>query len=150
MSDVLFNQPRFAKLSTEFLREVGAGALLRALRDEGIGPSQTGAYVFCSFEYFESLRAELARVTVIADGRRCPECDTLRLEAGELRGEIEALARYKARLREIVDEQADDAGLWFEVWGSRLATAPEKYLQQELRRLHAAIEEHGDVGRRDG
>lgn len=39
------------------------------------------------------------------------------------------------QLRALVDEQAEDEGLWFEVM-----TAPEAYLQQELRRLHAAIE----------
>jgi hypothetical protein len=37
--------------------------------------------------------------------------------------------------REIVDAQAEDVGLWF-----KAQTAPEAYLQQELRRLHAAIE----------
>lgn len=37
--------------------------------------------------------------------------------------------------REIVDEQAEDEGLWFVA-----RTAPEAYLQQELRRLHAAVE----------
>jgi hypothetical protein len=36
----------------------------------------------------------------------------------------------------IVDEQAEDEGLWFVA-----RTAPEAYLQQELRRLHAAIEQ---------
>lgn len=36
----------------------------------------------------------------------------------------------------LVDEQAKDAGIWFEA-----VTAPEAYLQQELRRLHKAIEE---------
>ena len=36
---------------------------------------------------------------------------------------------------ELVREQAEDDGLWFEA-----ATAPEAYLQQELRRLHAVIE----------
>lgn len=35
----------------------------------------------------------------------------------------------------IVDEQAKDEGLWFIA-----ETAAEAYLQQELRRLHAAIE----------
>ena len=35
----------------------------------------------------------------------------------------------------IVHEQANDDGLWFAA-----KTAPEAYLQQELRRLHAAIE----------
>lgn len=32
-------------------------------------------------------------------------------------------------------EQAEDGGLWFEA-----RTAPEAYLQQELRRLHEAVE----------
>ena len=35
----------------------------------------------------------------------------------------------------VVDEQAEDEGLWF-----RAQTAAEAYLQQELRRLHAAVE----------
>lgn len=35
----------------------------------------------------------------------------------------------------IVAEQAEDEGLWFIA-----RTAPEAYLQQELRRLHAALE----------
>lgn len=35
----------------------------------------------------------------------------------------------------LVGEQACDPGLWFQS-----QTAPEAYLQQELRRLHAAIE----------
>ena len=37
--------------------------------------------------------------------------------------------------QQIVDEQAEDEGLWF-----RAQTAAEAYLQQELRRLHAAVE----------
>ena len=39
------------------------------------------------------------------------------------------------RLRKMVNEQAEDDGLWF-----RAETAPEAYLQQELRRLHHAVE----------
>jgi hypothetical protein len=39
---------------------------------------------------------------------------------------------------EIVNEQAEDEGLWFVA-----ETAAEAYLQQELRRLHAAVEEAG-------
>jgi len=35
----------------------------------------------------------------------------------------------------LVDQQAEDGGLWFDA-----ATAPEAYLQQELRRLHTAVE----------
>ena len=38
-------------------------------------------------------------------------------------------------IQKLVNEQAEDEGLWFET-----KTAPEEYLQQELRRLHYAIE----------
>ena len=38
-------------------------------------------------------------------------------------------------LMKLVDKQANDAGLWFVQ-----ATASEAYLQQALRKLHAAIE----------
>ena len=38
-------------------------------------------------------------------------------------------------VRQIVDEQAEDEGLWFVA-----EHASEAYLQSELRRLHAAIE----------
>ena len=44
-------------------------------------------------------------------------------------------ARLVADAQTIVDEQAEDEALWFHA-----VTAPEAYLQQELRRLHAAIE----------
>jgi hypothetical protein len=40
-----------------------------------------------------------------------------------------------ARARLLVAEQAKDEGLWFIA-----QTAPEGYLQQELRRLHRVIE----------
>lgn len=39
------------------------------------------------------------------------------------------------QIKAVVSEQADDEGLWFYAH-----TAPEAYLQQELRRLHAVIE----------
>lgn len=45
-----------------------------------------------------------------------------------------SLERLEAALK-LVKKQADDHGLWFTA-----KTAPEAYLQQELRRLHAAIE----------
>jgi hypothetical protein len=41
---------------------------------------------------------------------------------------------------QIVHEQAEDEGLWFEA-----QTAPEAYLQQELRRLHGAVEASQDA-----
>ena len=51
----------------------------------------------------------------------------------------ESLYRYfleeKIAVKAIVDEQANDDGLWFEAM-----TAPEAYLQAALRRLHAVIE----------
>lgn len=40
-----------------------------------------------------------------------------------------------AAIRALVDAQAEDEGLWF-----MAQTAPEAYLQQELRRLHALVE----------
>ena len=47
----------------------------------------------------------------------------------------EARAAALAEPRRLVDEQAEDEGLWFVA-----ETAAEAYLQQELRRLHAAVE----------
>ena len=46
--------------------------------------------------------------------------------------EIERLEAARA----LADAQAEDEGLWFIA-----RTAPEAYLQQELRKLHAALEE---------
>ena len=45
-------------------------------------------------------------------------------------------ARRYDEARTVVDAQAEDGGLWF-----LAATAPEAYLQQELRRLHAVLED---------
>lgn len=69
------------------------------------------------------LEAELAQ--------REQDCIDRTVEALALEAENEALKKAK----EVVKEQAADEGLWFLV-----ATAPEGYLQQELRRLHAVIE----------
>lgn len=41
----------------------------------------------------------------------------------------------RKKMQELVNKQAEDPGLWFDA-----QTAPEAYLQQELRKLHAAIE----------
>ena len=59
------------------------------------------------------------------------------LTAALARAEARAAAaeRKLAEVRALVEAQALDEGLWFIA-----ATAPEGYLQQELRRLHAAIE----------
>jgi hypothetical protein len=45
-------------------------------------------------------------------------------------------------VRRVVDEQANDEGLWFDA-----ETAAEAYVQQALRRLHAAIEGDEDTVR---
>ncbi len=61
--------------------------------------------------------------------------------AGSIAGESVPLypapapAQLDSDVYVIVHEQANDDGLWFAA-----KTAPEAYLQQELRRLHAAIE----------
>ncbi len=52
---------------------------------------------------------------------------------------IRQLERRIAEARAVVEAQAEDYGLWF-----RATTAPEAYLQQELRRLHRVIEEEED------
>ncbi len=41
------------------------------------------------------------------------------------------------KAKELVDKQADDEGLWFNA-----PTITEAYLQKELRRLHAVIEDN--------
>lgn len=45
------------------------------------------------------------------------------------------LCEEMREMRAVVDEQANDDGIWFIA-----QTGPEAYLQQELRRLHALIE----------
>ncbi len=51
--------------------------------------------------------------------------------------EITRLRAKLAGVRELVDSQAENDGCWFV---ARHAT--EGYLQQELRKLHAAVEAH--------
>ena len=54
---------------------------------------------------------------------------------GEWFGWATEFLTYVYELRAVVDRQAEDDGLWFTA-----QTAPEAYLQQELRKLHAEIE----------
>ena len=56
-----------------------------------------------------------------------------------LEHKIKKLEAEKVGLGIMVDEQAEDDGLWFQA-----ETAPEAYLQQELRKLHALIEGDSD------
>lgn len=52
-----------------------------------------------------------------------------------LRLSLKVLTKDLRELRRLVDEQAEDEGLWFIV-----CYASEGYLQHELRRLHAEVE----------
>ena len=61
--------------------------------------------------------------------------DELIAELLKRRQRIAELERRLANIQRCVDEQAEDEGLWFQA-----ATAPEAYLQQELRVLHGIIE----------
>lgn len=58
-----------------------------------------------------------------------------------LQQRITELERRIAELMAVVDAQAEDEGLWF-----ISETAPEAYLQHELRRLHSAIEAIAKAG----
>lgn len=49
--------------------------------------------------------------------------------------DVKYLKAQQEPVRRLVAEQAEDQGLWFIA-----KTAPEAYLQQALRRLHALIE----------
>jgi len=60
---------------------------------------------------------------------------TLLAAVRRLRAADERNRAALANIRKLVDTQAEDAGLWF-----LTATAPEAYLQQQLRVLHAVIE----------
>ena len=58
------------------------------------------------------------------------------ISVSDLENHIEGKALVDAEVINLVNEQAEDEGLWFID-----ATASEAYLQQALRRLHAMIEE---------
>ena len=64
----------------------------------------------------------------------CRECEGY-VPADARVGTIATLRAQLDEAQSLVDEQAEDEGLWFQA-----QTAPEAYLQQELRRLHAVIE----------
>lgn len=53
----------------------------------------------------------------------------------ELEQRVKELESRLESLQALVDEQAEDAGLWFFA-----VTASETYLQHGLRKLHAAVE----------
>lgn len=78
---------------------------------------------------------ENARLTKRADDAH-GAIKTLTQIVFEWKGRAERAEAELAKLRQLVAQQAEDDGLWFNA-----ATAPEAYLQQELRKLHAAVEE---------
>lgn len=62
--------------------------------------------------------------------------------------EVRRLRASLAKIRAVVDQQAEDASLWA-VYPMGTQPVAEAYLQQELRKLHAVIEqvageEHGE------
>ena len=59
----------------------------------------------------------------------------MRISEGRL-DHLEARSRALGDVKVLVNKQAEDDGLWFDA-----QTAPEAYLQQELRKLHGAVEE---------
>ena len=59
----------------------------------------------------------------------------------DMRRERDLARQLWAEVVHVVEDQANDEGLWFTA-----KTATEAYLQQELRRLHAAIERSGGEG----
>jgi hypothetical protein len=65
----------------------------------------------------------------------CYACEPVGMLNQKLTAELDRLREAATRVRQMVDAQALDEGLWF-----MAETAAEAYLQQELRRLHAALE----------
>ena len=63
------------------------------------------------------------------------ECNDLAHQLNQSNERNGRLIAQRDAIQQVVDEQAEDEGLWF-----RAETAAEAYLQQELRRLHAAVE----------
>lgn len=77
-------------------------------------------------------------VVGVGQGDEIIVCDTCVgfIDAAREQAENTAyLANGLAKIQKVVDEQAEDEGLWFFA-----ETAPEAYLMKELRRLHAVIE----------
>lgn len=86
------------------------------------------------------LKAELSARLVhycVCQGSQSPVggCDCVSCTTKRLENRIADLEETIAVQLALVHKQAEDEGLWFIA-----QTAPEAYLQQELRRLHGAIE----------
>jgi len=87
-----------------------------------------------------SLKAERDRLTAqnkILREAACGKCSRALPPDGDCYGcEVDRMQAKCAEVQALVDSQAEDDGLWF-----MAVTAPEAYLQQALRKLHAVIEE---------
>lgn len=82
----------------------------------------------------ERLRAKGDESKRRAEARR-QEVKRTRKGFRRCEAERDRLRADHQRVTDLVNAQAEDDGLWFNA-----KTAPEAYLQQELRRLHAACE----------
>lgn len=93
-------------------------------------------------QHIESTAAELEALRASTASVQADQ----RAENDRLRGEVEELRKDAERLRaasNVVNEQAENDGLWFIP-----DSVVEAFFQQELRRLHAAIE--GDAALTQG
>jgi hypothetical protein len=113
-------------------------------------------HVLCTIEHSSPNEIDDLLSAIEAMQAKLTECDRLReevldcrtklFELGLIGGEITAerdrlleenewLRKHHQQVQSLVDAQAKDEGLWFQA-----QTAPEGYLQAQLRRLHAVIE----------
>lgn len=89
--------------------------------------------------YEEGERAYLVQKAELAEARAARSeaaAANFRTEAAGIIAAMDQLQMRWAAVRSLVAEQTEDKGLWFVA-----RTAAEGYLQQELRRLHSAVEE---------
>jgi len=84
----------------------------------------------------------IIEIEVVKEARMPCDVPTHRLLQSKLDWEMAAHAAGMKKQRDciqaIVDQQAEDEGLWF-----MAQTAPEAYLQEQLRLLHRVIEGQG-------
>ena len=78
---------------------------------------------------------------LLDDGRITTEnmVDELLSALSVAEARIQELEAHIGRLQFLVDQQAEDVGLWFVA-----ATAPEAYLQRAIRDLHTLVETTGE------
>lgn len=96
-----------------------------------------GPFAHKVYEWLDAEIATHARWTAGVDRQRVAELQQLRAELDLLAAvpPARAGAPPTTQARRVVDDQAEDEGLWGEA-----ETAMEAYLQTALRELHAAVE----------